>query len=328
MDLKENNELRVRKLAPWVVMHAEPKKSTGLCNIPILLGALFLLLGSTALCQTLSPYLPASTVLRNAVNAELRAQSDDHTHWMYQVKTTKAGQEEVKLVVQTKDGEVDRLQSINGQPITAEQQLLENQRIENLLHAPDKQRKRQHAQSEDAEQTERMFKLLPDALTVHYGERRGDLVELLFEPNPEYHAWSREATVFHEMEGRIWINTRANRLAEIEGHLRRTVKFGAGLLGYLDKGGEFNVRQAEVVPGHWEVTLLHVNMHGKILFMKTISEQQHEIRSDYRQVPIDLTLAQGAEQLQKECMIESARNKRAVGGKATDLAIAAKRQHQ
>jgi hypothetical protein len=262
------------------------------------------------------------------VNAELRAQSDDHTHWMYRVKTTNFGQEEVKLVVQTKDGEVDQLQSINGQPITAEQQEREKQRIENLLHAPDKQRKRQRAQSEDAEQTERMFKLLPDALTVRYGERRGDLVELLFEPNPEYHAWSREATVFHEMEGRIWINTRANRLAEIEGHLRRTVKFGAGLLGYLDKGGEFSVRQAEVTPGHWEVTLLHVNMHGKILFMKTISEQQHEIRSDYRQVPSDLTLAQGAEELQKECMIKSAGNKSATGGKATDLAIAAKRQHQ
>jgi hypothetical protein len=327
MHLKENNELRVRKLAPWVVMQSEPMTSTGLCNIPVLFGALFLCVGSIALSQTLLPELPAGTVLRNAVNAELRAQSDDHTHWMYQVKTTNAGQEEVKLVVQTKEGEVDRLQAINGQPITVEQQQREKQRIENLLHAPDKQKKRQHAQSEDAEQTERMFKLLPDALSVRYGERRGDLVELLFEPNPEYHAWSREATVFHEMEGRIWINTRANRLAEIEGHLRRTVKFGAGLLGYLDRGGEFNVRQAEVTPGHWEVTLLHVNMHGKILFMKTISEQQHEIRSDYRQVPNDLTLAQGAEQLQKECMIESARNKSAVGRKATDLAIAAKRQH-
>jgi hypothetical protein len=327
MQIRESNELGDRKLTPWPVMHSsKPTRSSTGRKIPILIGALFLLSGSL-LCQTLSPDLPASTVLRNAVNAELRAQSDDHTHWMYQVKTNNSGQEEVKLVVQTKDGEVDRLRSVNGQPITAEQQQREQQRIDNLLHAPDKQKKRQHAQSEDAEQTERMFKLLPDALTVHYGERRGDMVELLFEPNPDYHAWSREATVFHEMEGRIWINTRANRLAEIEGHLRRTVKFGAGLLGYLDKGGEFTVRQAEVAPGHWEVTLLHVNMHGKILFMKTISEQQHEIRSDYRQVPSDLSLAQGAEQLQKECMIQSAR-KSTPGGKASDLAIAAKRRHQ
>jgi hypothetical protein len=329
MQIREGIEVRISWLTAWRIGQSAAAKSTGLSNIPILLGGLFLLLGSTALCQTLSSDLSASSVLRNAVNAELRAQSNDHTHWMYQVKTNNSGQEEVKLVVQTKEGEVDRLQSINGQRITAEQQQREQERIENLLHAPDKQKKRQRAQSEDAEQTERMFKLLPDALTVRYGERRGDLVELLFEPNPDYHAWSREATVFHEMEGRIWINTRANRLAEIEGHLRRTVKFGAGFLGYLEKGGEFNVRQAEVTPGHWEVTLLHVNMHGKILFMKTISEQQHEIRSDYRQVPSDLSLAQGAEELQKECTIESERNKSAPGGrKATDLAIAAKRQHQ
>jgi hypothetical protein len=246
--------------------------------------------------------VPASVLLRRAVDGELKAQADDHSHWMYRIKETESGKEEIKLVVESKDGELDRLQSVNGEPITLEQKHHEDQRIANLLHAPDRQKKRQRAQSEDAEQTERMFKVLPDALSVRYGERKDNLVELLFEPNPSYHAWSREAIVFHEMEGRIWIDARANRLAEIEGHLMRTVKFGGGLFGYLDKGGEFNVRQSEVAPGHWEITLLHVNMHGKILFLRTISEQQHEVRYDYHMVSNNLTLAQAAEELEKQSM--------------------------
>jgi hypothetical protein len=291
--------------------------------------ALFLLLCTwfctSAYSQTSRLDLTAPEALRAAVQGELKAQSDDHSHWMYQVTTTESGKEVVKLVVETKDGELDRLQYVNGQPITVEQEKQEDKRIESLLHSLDRQKKRQRAQSEDAEQTARMFKVLPEALSVRYGERRGDLVELLFEPNPNYHAWSREAIVFHEMEGRIWVNIRANRLAEIQGHLMRTVKFGGGLFGYLDKGGEFQVRQSEVAPGYWEVTLLHVNMHGKILFLKTISEQQHEVRTDYRRVPNDLTLAQAAKELLKESSIKSAQ-KSGGGAKTGDLAIAGRHQ--
>jgi hypothetical protein len=66
-------------------------------------------------------------------------------------------------------------------------------------------------------------------------------------------------------------------------------------------------------------------MHGKILFLKTISEQQHEVRTDYRRVPNDLTLAEAAEELQKGSSIKSAQ-KRGGGAKTGDLAIAERHQ--
>ncbi len=294
--------------------------------LKVWLSASLLASGASLFAQVPDTRLSANTVLRRAVDGELKAQADDHSHWMYRVKRTDGGKEEVKLVVESKDGEIDRLQSVNGRAISEEEQKREDQRIGNLLHAPDRQKKRQRAAAEDAEQTARMFKVLPEALSVRYGDRKGDLVELLFEPNPDYHAWSREAIVFHEMEGRIWIDTRQNRLAEIQGRLMHTVKFAGGLLGYLDKGGEFNVRQAEVAPGHWEVTFLHVNMHGKILFLKTISEQQHEIRSDYRLVSNDLTLSQAADELQKRSSIQDAEEKKGEASKNGDIAAQAHKQ--
>ncbi|HSZ62487.1 MAG TPA: hypothetical protein VK828_11850 [Terriglobales bacterium] len=254
--------------------------------------------------------LSASELLRRAVDGELKGQADDHTHWMYQVKETHAGKEEVKCVVETRQGALDRLLLVNGKPISAEQQKQEDRRIASLLNKPDVARKRQRAQQKDARETEDLFRMLPNALTVKYGERKGDLVELLFEPNPKFAPPTREASVFHSMEGRIWINVTENRLAEIEGHLVRDVKFGGGLLGYLDKGGEFHVRQSEVSPRYWEISLLHVNMHGKVLFFKTLSVQQDESRSNFRQVPDNLTLAQAAEELQKQSGVKSAQSDR------------------
>jgi len=251
--------------------------------------------------------MPASELLRRAVDGELRGQADDHSHWMFHLKTIQGGKEEVKCVVQTKEGELDRVLSINGRPLTPEEQKREDRRIANLLNKPDETKKQQRAQQKDAHQTEDLFKMLPEALKVRYGQRRDDRVELLFEPNPNFYPPTREASVFHAMEGRIWINLKEDRLAEIEGHLMREVKFGGGLLGYLDKGGEFHVKQSEVSPQHWEISLLHVNMHGKALFFKTISVEQDESRTDFRQVPDNLTLAQAAQVLQKQSEVESAR---------------------
>ncbi len=250
--------------------------------------------------------LSAGELLRRVVNSELKAQANDHSHWMFEVKTGVSGKEQVKVAVQTREGYLDRLKFSNGQPISPEQEKQEDQRIARLLKKPDEQKKQQRAQQQDARKTERLFKMLPDAVTASYGKRQGELVEILFKPNSNFHPPSHEAAVFHAMAGRIWINTRENRLVEIEGRLTRGVRFGGGLLGHLDKGGEFHVKQSEVSPGYWEITLLHVNMHGKALFFKTIAVQENEIRTNFQRVPDNLTLSEAAEQLQKQSTVKSA----------------------
>jgi hypothetical protein len=74
----------------------------------------------------------------------------------------------------------------------------------------------------------------------------------------------------------------------------------------LDKGGEFHVKQSKVAPGLWEITLLHVNMQGKALFLKTIAVQENEIRTNFQRVPDNLTLSAAAQQLQKQSSVKSA----------------------
>jgi hypothetical protein len=239
----------------------------------------------------------AGETLRRAVEGELRAQANDHSQWTYQVTARDSGKEQVKKVIETTEGDVERLRSVNGQPITPEENMREDRRIADLVHNRREQRKLQREKKEDGQRVERLFKMLPDAVTAKYGSRQGGLVQILFARNPNFHPDSHEAAVFHGMEGSIWIDTRQNRLAEIEGHLVESIKLGGGLLGHLDKGGEFHVKQSEVVPGHWEITLMKVNMRGKALFFKTIGVQQDETRSDFHRVPDGLTLSQAADEL-------------------------------
>ena len=116
------------------------------------------------------------------------------------------------------------------------------------MNSPSAKRKLQRSLDAETLQGRRLFKMLPDAFVFSYAGSDGNLVRLTFRPNPSFHPPSMEARVFHDMEGEMWIDCKQERLAGFYGHLTQTVKFGFGLLGHLDKGGHFEVRQAEVVP--------------------------------------------------------------------------------
>jgi hypothetical protein len=203
-----------------------------------------------------------------------------------------------KEVIETKEGELDRLLSINGKDISGQQQKSENERIQKLVSDPQELQKLQKNQQNDSDQSEHLLAVLPNAMIASYGGRRGGLIELNLKPNPQYHPTSHETEVFHSMAGKMWVSGKENRLAEIDGHLIKRVEFGGGLLGHLQKGGEFHVTQSEVQPGHWEITALHIHMRGKALFFKSIGVQEDETRSDFHRVPDDLTLGQAAEKLE------------------------------
>ena len=148
-----------------------------------------------------------------------------------------------------------------------------------------------------------LFKMLPDAFLFDYAGGDGNLVRLSFRSNPNFHPPSMEARVFHDMEGEMWVDCKQERLAAFSGHLTRDVKFGLGLLGHLDKGGHFEVRQAEVVPGHWDLTNMNVEITGKALLFATIGMRKKETHGDFYQVSDDLTLAEAADMLNRKIVV-------------------------
>ena len=233
-----------------------------------------LLFASLSNAQTSDGRPPANEFLRQIIDNELQAEK--------------------------KDGDLDWLVSVNGKPLPEDQRREREQGLRRLINNPAELKKSQREKDEDQVRSERLLKTLPDALVFEYGEQRGDLVELKFKPNPHFRPPSHEAAAVHAMEGVLWVNGKQKRLAEISGHLTHPVKFGGGLLGHLDAGGHFYVKQEEVQPGYWELAVLDVDMKGKALFFKTIGVQEETKRTMFRKLRDDLTAAQGANLLNQQ----------------------------
>jgi hypothetical protein len=267
----------------------------------------FSLLASLASTQSepSAAHQSANDFVRKVITNELKAEDEDHSPWIFRLETENAGRDEIYEVVESKDGDLKRLIAVNGQPLSPEEQKKQDERIQYLVNHPDELRKAQRAQEEDEARSQRLLKTLPEALIFAYAERRGDLVHLTFKPNPSFRPSFHEAHVFHAMEGSMLVSSTDYRLAEINGDLTHEVKFGGGLLGHLDRGGHFHVKQEEVAPHYWELTLLNVDMRGKALFFKTISVEEKIHRSSFHRVSDDLTLAQAAQMLQKQVRAEN-----------------------
>lgn len=247
--------------------------------------------------------MSANELARRVVTNEMKVQDGDHGRWMYRLEKEESGKKQVQEILETDFGSLSRLLSIDGRPLDAKQRRKEDQRVRRLVNHPDEQRKSQQASNKKAEQGARLFNILPDVFVFAYAGRQGDLVTLTFRPNPDFHPPSVEARVFHAMQGELTVDTKQERLVAISGHLMEDVKFGGGLLGHLDKGGKFEVRQTEVASGQWEMTVLVVDMKGKALLFKTINVQEAESHSDFHRVPDDLTLAEAASILNGQTVV-------------------------
>ena len=244
--------------------------------------------------------IDAQQLVRETVQNELDSGKKDPSLWRFRKITVKDGKKQMYDVIETKNGEVDRLLAVNGKPLSGEERRAENARIQKLSTDPAEQKKRADAEKRDGDQETQLLKMLPDALTYQYAGKRGDMIRLTFKPNPNFHASTHEAEVFHHMAGVMLINNRNKRLAELSGKLITEVKFGGGILGHLDKGGTFEVKQGEVARGHWDMTLLDTELTGKELFFKTISVREKTIESNYSHVPSNITVEQAAQILRKD----------------------------
>ena len=266
-------------------------------TIAIAVGLLFIVPAWAVSQESEHSQKNANDFARSVFQNEVKAEANDNSHWMLKLETEKSRRKETDEVVETQSGDLKWPILINGRPPTARQQHEADEQIRRLVRNPNALRRSLKEQNDDAAHSQRMLKLLPQALIFRFGQQKGDAVELLFSPNPDFRPPTREAQVFQAMEGSLWIDSKQQRLMELSAHLTREVKFGGGFLGHLNAGGQFHVKQTEVAQGYWEMILLNVDMQGKALFFRTISVQQKLERSDFHRVSDNLTLSEAADLL-------------------------------
>jgi len=271
----------------------------------ILLPAIMLLLLSRVGLGDSQPagQTSATDLIKAVIRNELNSPQTTDIRWSYRSEKQVDGKQETREVVETKSGSLNRLVAVGGKPLTEAQQRQEADRILRVSRNADEQRKLEHAHQKDVQQCNSFLQMIPHAFLFEYAGTNGELTKVTFKPNPSFQPPSFEGKILHQMSGEIWIDTQQQRLASIDGQLLNDVKLAGGLLGHLEKGGQFVVKRDEIAPGHWESVEVTVNMRGKALLFKTIAIQQKEIHTNFQSVPDDLTLSDAAGLLLKQVFI-------------------------
>jgi hypothetical protein len=233
-------------------------------------------------------------IVRVAMNAELDADLNDHSHWRYR-DAQKDGTDTVSIVVETGHGSVKRLIEKNGRPLSAAEAKAEDERVQNFIHDPSQLAKQKKDGQQDGKNAEELLRMLPDAFTWKVGSDDGENITLNFEPNPKFSPPDFQGRVLGQMAGQLVVNKGQNRIVTIRGKLTQDVMIGWGILGRLKGGGTFRVERREVTPRMWQITETHVHIEGKALFFKSIGQQQDEVQTDFIQMPDGITLEQAAE---------------------------------
>jgi len=78
------------------------------------------------------------------------------------------------------------------------------------------------------------------------------------------------------------------------------VLIGGGWLGRLNAGGTFDVERRETGHQIWQITETHVHIQGHALIFKTISEQEDDVKTNFKQLTNDPSLSQVEPELMKE----------------------------
>jgi hypothetical protein len=280
-----------------------------------------LLLACAAVAQTAAPpEMPPGELVRTAVANEVKAANDTSIkHFFRSRKVTPKGTQ-TRLYVETNNAMAAMMIAVNDKPLTPEQEQGETHHLTWLMENPDQLRKKQAREKEDDERSLRIVKALPDAFRYQYdgtensspgiGKEGDQLMRLKFTPNPSYSPPSRVEQVLTGMEGCLLIDANSKRLARIDGTLFKDVTFGWGLVGRLDKGGRFVVKQADAGDGTWNITEMKLAITGKILLFKGLRMESDEVFSDFRRVAGNLTFAQGVNLLVAER--EKAKHEQAV----------------
>lgn len=215
---------------------------------------------------------PGAIVRRCAQNMLRQIRSP--TPIRFQERTEAPWGSEVRDVIFTKEGRVDRLIAAGDSPLTVAQQKKEVGRLKALLQRSASQAV---APAQDGE-TQRRLKLvaaIPAAFSYQRsGMEESSAQEFKFFPAEHFNPENRETRVYKGMRGVMQVDPRHDQLLRVDGEIFRNVSFGWGILGRLHKGGHFRIEQRQVLPNVWEIT----EMDFDFTYTVFLFSQSHYIR--------------------------------------------------
>src|SRR5215469_5831518 len=250
---------------------------------------------------SIAPADPA--VVERAWGNELRTAQDTSHPMQYRLRKSTPRLTSTKQIIETKDGAVARLLTINDNTLSSADRQKDDARLDALLADPDRQRKRKQSEQADTGRALKVLRAMPKAFIYEYAgsETSGSttLEKYSFTPNPKFSSSDLELLVLTAMSGKLTIDATHERVVRLEGHLQQDVDIGWGILGRLNRGGWVTIEQADVGGGLWRIVRFQMAMTGRVFF-KTRSFDTLEEQSHYAPVPVGITYQQAIQMLRAE----------------------------
>ena len=257
--------------------------------------------GSSA--ESLTP-AQAQALVGRALSNEIRTAPDSNHPMRFLLRKSSPRLTTTKDIVETRDGAVARLISVNDNPLGPADEQKEQARLDTLASDPSLQRHRKQGEDSDMGIVLKLLRMLPNAFLYQYAGPiaspavgpTGSAEKFTFKPNPRFSPPDYETQALTALSGEIWIDPAQERVLKLEGHLQQDTDYGWGILGRLNKGGWVEIEQADVGGRQWRIVHVQMQMTMRILFKTKIFDTVEQM-SRYAPVPAGMDYRQAIKML-------------------------------
>lgn len=202
-------------------------------------------------------------------------------------------------VAETSAGKIRLLLAEDGRPLSGARLSGERVRMADIAAHPDAFQRRSQALKDDEKHAKEMLDLLPKAFVFENARVEGEFLKVDFRPNPGYVPQSMEERVLHSMTGSLLVDQRVMRLRGITGRLPQDVNIGFGLIATIKAGSSFDTTREPVYGTEWKTQTLDTDINGRAIFFKAIGKKEHAVHSDFKLLPLEMTVADAVAMLEK-----------------------------
>jgi hypothetical protein len=221
---------------------------------------------------------PRSWAVDASLN-ELAALHHPGSYLRYRMHVRDEKGDQVRDVIESKDGTVARLVLKDGRPLTEAEDKAERDRLQAMIASPSDYFKHVRNEESGRKIADALIRLMPDAMNYTYtpdqpqsGANHGELeIVMDYEPNRNWRPPTTTSAALTGLKGRIWIDAKTRQLVRTEGTIFQGVNFGWGMIAHIYPGGKLVLEQTNAAEQRWIFTHFTEQVTVRALMVKTIN---------------------------------------------------------
>ncbi len=227
----------------------------------------------------------------DASTNELPILEHPNLHLRYKMRVIDEKGNQLRDVIESRDGTVARLIERDGRSLTEEEDQAEQERLRAMIASPAAYQKHISGDVTGKKRAAELIRMLPDAMLFSYTPGQPQIpsfpdeqVVLDFRPNAAWQPPSLPAEALTGLQGRVWIDAKTRHMVRMEGEIFRGVNVGWGMLAHIYPGGRLTLEQKLATGQRWIVSDFTEQLQVRALMVKTIRQNGHINTMDYAPV--------------------------------------------